>query len=239
MCFGAVGDAIGDVFHSVDTVANSINPFKGITDWGTKNTLGKIPGVGKPLGQLADWGDSHPAEVGAAIGAGWGAAAYLGAGAAGAAGEAGTLGAGASAAAGGAGAAGAAAGAGAAGAVGEAASATGGVSATTAAEGAGAAGAVGAASGASSAGGSAAAATPAATNPWLSGAATAAKYVAPAVVSSLLQPKPPKTKAPTAMPDPLAQQQAAQQKVIAQIARRGRSSTILTNPGNSGGALGG
>lgn len=65
------------------------------------------------------------------------------------------------------------------------------------------------------------------------------KALAPVVLSSLLAPKPPKTKAPTAMPDPLAQQQAQQQKLLAQLARRGRSSTILTSPGNGGGSLGG
>lgn len=74
---------------------------------------------------------------------------------------------------------------------------------------------------------------------WLDYGKTAAKVLAPTVVSSLLAPKPPKTKAPTAMPDPLAQQQAQQQKLIAQMARRGRASTILTNPGSAGGALGG
>jgi hypothetical protein len=59
-------------------------------------------------------------------------------------------------------------------------------------------------------------------------------------LSNLMQPKPPKTKAPTAMPDPLAQQQAQQQKLLQQLARRGRASTVLTNPGNSaGGSLGG
>lgn len=74
---------------------------------------------------------------------------------------------------------------------------------------------------------------------WLDYAKTAGKVLAPTVVSSLLQPKPPKTKAPTAMPDPLAQQQAQQQKLLQQLARRGRASTILTNPSNAGGSLGG
>lgn len=220
MCFGAVGDAIGDVFHSVDTVANEINPFKGITDWGTKNTLGKIPGVGKPLGQLADWGDSHPAEVGAAIGAGWAAAAYGGAGAAGE-GLGGDAGAGA--------AEGGTAMGPAAGTLGAADSATVPMAADVSVGTTGAGGAT-ATAGATGA---------AATSPWVTGLETAAKYAAPAVISSLLQPKPPKTKAPTAMPDPLAQQQAQQQKLLAQLARRGRSSTILTNPSVAGGSLGG
>ena len=68
----------------------------------------------------------------------------------------------------------------------------------------------------------------------------AAKVLAPAVVSTLLAPKPPKAAPVAAMPDPLAQQQAQQQKIIDQMARRGRASTILTNPGAaSGGSLGG
>ena len=74
---------------------------------------------------------------------------------------------------------------------------------------------------------------------WLDYAKGAAKAVAPVVINSLLQPKPPKAAAPIAMPDPLAQQQAQQQKIIQQLARRGRASTILTSPGNSGGSLGG
>ncbi len=74
---------------------------------------------------------------------------------------------------------------------------------------------------------------------WMDFAKGAAKAVAPAVINSLLQPKPPKAAAPIAMPDPLAQQQAQQQKIIQQLARRGRASTILTSPGNSGGSLGG
>lgn len=88
--------------------------------------------------------------------------------------------------------------------------------------------------GGASAGGSSAASG----SSWVDYAKTAAKVIAPSVVSSLLQPKPPKTKAPTAMPDPLAQQQAQQQKLLQQLARRGRASTILTSPG-SGGSLGG
>lgn len=78
-----------------------------------------------------------------------------------------------------------------------------------------------------------------ASSSWLNYGKTAATAIAPSVVSSLLAPKPPKTKAPTAMPDPLAQQQAQQQKLLQQLARRGRASTILTNPGNAGGSLGG
>jgi len=87
--------------------------------------------------------------------------------------------------------------------------------------------------------GTAAAGAGSGSSSWLSYGKTAATAIAPSVVSSLMQPKPPKTKAPTAMPDPLAQQQAQQQKLLTQLARRGRASTILTNPGNAGGSLGG
>lgn len=100
----------------------------------------------------------------------------------------------------------------------------------------GAGGDVGASAGTAAGSGSASAG---AGSSWLDYSKAAAKALAPAVVSSLLQPKPPKTKAPTAMPDPLAQQQATQQKLLQQLARRGRASTILTNPANGGGSLGG
>jgi hypothetical protein len=40
-------------FGAVDKVANSINPFKGITDATIKATLGKIS---PQLGKLALWG---------------------------------------------------------------------------------------------------------------------------------------------------------------------------------------
>lgn len=101
----------------------------------------------------------------------------------------------------------------------------------------GAGGDVGASAG--TAGGAGAGTTGGASSSWLDYGKTAAKALAPVVVSSLMQPKAPKTKAPTAMPDPLAEQQAQQQKVIQQLARRGRASTILTNSGGAGGSLGG
>ena len=41
------------------------------------------------------------------------------------------------------------------------------------------------------------------------------------------------------MPDPLAQEQARRQSLIEQTARRGRAATIMTDPGNSSGKLGG
>ncbi len=219
MCLGAVGDAIGDAFSSVDKVANSLNPFKGITDWGTENTLAKIPGIGKPLGQLADWGDSHPAEVGAAIGAGFEAAPYL-------AGE----GAAAPVAADGT-------------AMGPAAGTLGAVD-STAASGDVAGSAVPAtSSGFGGVGVDAGVASPGsfATANLLKYGATAAKVIGPslvnAAVNAALAPKLPKAAAPVAMPDPLAQEQAQRQKIIAQLARRGRASTILTSATN--GSLGG
>jgi hypothetical protein len=94
------------------------------------------------------------------------------------------------------------------------------------------------AGGAGSAGGGAAGAAGSSSS-WVDYAKGVGKALAPTIVSTLLQPKPPKTKAPTAMPDPLAQQQAQQQKILAQLARRGRASTILTNAGGGGGTLGG
>lgn len=74
------GGVIGDVFKSVDTVANKINPFHHFTQWATDNTVGKIPGIGKPMAQLGDWGNNHPAEVAALAAGGYGAYT-LGAGA--------------------------------------------------------------------------------------------------------------------------------------------------------------
>jgi hypothetical protein len=68
---------MGTVMSDINHAANSINPFKGITDWSTNHSLNYIPGVGKPLAQLANWGDSHPAQVGAAIGAAFGGEALL------------------------------------------------------------------------------------------------------------------------------------------------------------------
>jgi hypothetical protein len=97
---------------------------------------------------------------------------------------------------------------------------------------------VGGTSGATAgAGSSAAGAGAGAGSSWLDYAKSAAKAVAPAVVNAALQPKPPKTKAPMAMPDPLAQEQAQRQKLIEQLARRGRASTVLTSATN--GSLGG
>lgn len=205
MCLGAIGDA----FQAVDKGLNAINPFKGITDWTTDNTLAKIPGIGKPLGQLADWGDSHPAEVGAMIGGGFAASGALAAGASGGTAmgsAAGTLGAADSSAA--------------SSSLGLTAADVGGTSGAVAGSGAAAAAGTGGSALASYAG-------------------ATAKVLAPAVVTSLLAPKPPKAAPVAAMPDPLAQQQAQQQKIIEQMARRGRSSTILTNPGSAGGSLGG
>ena len=65
---------------------------------------------------------------------------------------------------------------------------------------------------------------------------------ATSVATSLLNPRPNIT-APTVtpvvgMPDPLAQQQAKQQSMIEQMARRGRASTILTDSAGGSGKLG-
>ena len=65
----------------------------------------------------------------------------------------------------------------------------------------------------------------------------AAKVVGPSLLNAALQPKPPKAAAPIAMPDPLAQEQAQRQKIIAQLAQRGCASTVLTSATN--GSLGG
>lgn len=60
------------------------------------------------------------------------------------------------------------------------------------------------------------------------------------VVSSLLAPKRPDLPKPTAMPDPLAQEEARKRSIIEQMARRGRASTIMTDAApDSGGKLGG
>lgn len=61
-----------------------------------------------------------------------------------------------------------------------------------------------------------------------------------AVATSLLAPKPrvPTLAPVTPMPDPLAQQEAKQRSMIEQMARRGRASTVLTNPADSAGKLG-
>lgn len=195
----------------------SVGQFGGETDaqYAQSRKQGVDTGNSQTLGQIANvvaavWGG---AEAGGALG-----------GAAGSAGGGAEAGAGAGAGEGGA------AGGGADVAGLEAAD-----SAAVASEGA-EPGLTAAGSGASS--GSAAAGTGSSSS-WLDYGKTAAKVLAPTVVSSLLQPKPPKTKAPTAMPDPLAQQQAQQQKLLQQLARRGRASTILTNPGDAGGSLGG
>ena len=59
-------------------------------------------------------------------------------------------------------------------------------------------------------------------------------------VSSLLTPRPqrPNVAPITPMADPLAQEQARKNALMEQISRRGRASTIMTQP-NAGGLLGG
>lgn len=64
------------------------------------------------------------------------------------------------------------------------------------------------------------------------------------VLNSMLSPSPqtpavPTIAPPTGMPDPQAQIQAQQKSIAAQIARRGRASTILTqDQGGAGNKLG-
>lgn len=67
---------------------------------------------------------------------------------------------------------------------------------------------------------------------------SAATAAASAATTRLLSPKPPGPLPIAAMPDPLAEEQAKQQSIIEQLARRGRASTVLTQPA-SGGTLGG
>lgn len=55
--------------------------------------------------------------------------------------------------------------------------------------------------------------------------------------TAALMPKPPKLPDPVRMPDPLGQQEALQKALLEQTARRGRLSTILTEPPK--GTLGG
>jgi len=61
----------------------------------------------------------------------------------------------------------------------------------------------------------------------------AATAVGTSVATNLLAPKPqtPKVAPTTAMPDPVATQEAQRRKRIEQLARRGRASTIMTDSG--------
>jgi hypothetical protein len=65
----------------------------------------------------------------------------------------------------------------------------------------------------------------------------AASAAVSGVASSLLAPKRPDLPKPTAMPDPLAVEEARKRSLIEQMARRGRASTILTD--SAGDKLGG
>lgn len=49
----------------------------------------------------------------------------------------------------------------------------------------------------------------------------------------------PEVKSPTTMPDPLEQQKERERSIIEQMARRGRQSTILTEPSGGSQTLGG
>jgi hypothetical protein len=82
---------MGTIISDINHAANAINPLKGAVDWQTNHSLNYIPGIGKPLAQAANWGDSHPAQVGAAIGAAFGGEALLAGDAADAGGAAATL----------------------------------------------------------------------------------------------------------------------------------------------------
>ena len=226
MCLGAIGDAV----QSLDKVISGplLDPMKKATQWLTDNTVGKLRSLGGDAASLFDKVTNHPLESAAVA-----AASYYSFGAADAA-----LGAGAGAAAEGGAAAAEAGTAGAAlTAAGDSAAADSGAVNLFADAVPGAGGDVGATVG--GAGNGAATAGAGSSSSWLDYAKTTGKVLAPTVVSSLLAPKPPKAQAPTAMPDPLAQQQATQQKLLQQLARRGRASTILTSPGDGGGSLGG
>lgn len=74
MCGGLLGEAIG----GIDKAANSINPMMQPMKWLTDNTIGKVPGVGKPGAQLYDFSNSHALESAAAMAAAWGGASALG-----------------------------------------------------------------------------------------------------------------------------------------------------------------
>ena len=104
-----------------------------------------------------------------------------------------------------------------------------GAAVATAAEAAGAGLGVGAATGAAA--GTAGLGTAVAT--------AAGTALATGAVNKLLQGKPPGLPGPTEMPDPEAQAAARQKSLVDQIARRGRASTILTDGGGGGTAVGG
>lgn len=78
---------------------------------------------------------------------------------------------------------------------------------------------------------------------WFAGSAaaqTAATTVAAAAAQKALTDKPemPELETPQAMPDPLEQAKARERAIIEQLARRGRSASILTQPGSGPQALG-
>lgn len=64
--------------------------------------------------------------------------------------------------------------------------------------------------------------------------ASAFQSLGGALVSGAMAPKPPKIPGVTPMPDPLAQQEARRRSITEQLARRGRASTIMTQPAPSG-----
>jgi len=61
-------------------------------------------------------------------------------------------------------------------------------------------------------------------------AKTAGQALATTAIAKAMSPKPPEVKGPIPMPDPLAQEAARQKKIAEATQRRGRASTILTQP---------
>ena len=65
--------------------------------------------------------------------------------------------------------------------------------------------------------------------------------IATNIIGNIMNPKPsaPKAPDPIEMPDPQAQQDAMREKILEQVSRSGRASTIMTSPSAGGGKLGG
>lgn len=127
-----------------------------------------------------------------------------------------------------------------AGAAGDAAAAGAGGDAVGAGGGSAAAGTSASAGGAAAGAGGTAAGAGAGSSVWGTIGKSAAQAAASYAVQAATAPKPPKTTAPIGMPDQQAEQEAQRRALIEQISRRGRTSTILTSPGDSGsGSLGG
>lgn len=100
---------------------------------------------------------------------------------------------------------------------------------------AGGAGSVGAAAGAATASAATAGAGASLSSIALQAGATA---LGTGLITKALAPGAPDIKGPTPMPDPLEQQRAKERSIIEQMARRGRSASILTDAAGTG-TLGG